>query len=68
MQYYGTQAYMQGRKVVVLRKDLAPEYFDYDGSRLTRSASEFPEIGRIAQAHANWSSFAYEKRLYRPAE
>lgn len=65
MQYYGTQAYMQGERVIILRQDLPPDQFDYDGTRLSRCLVRDPELERIALAHADWSSIAYEDHLYR---
>jgi phosphoglycerol transferase MdoB-like AlkP superfamily enzyme len=65
MQFVSTQGYMQGNDIVVLRKDLAPEQFTYDGAHLTPSAGLDPDLLRVSQAHANWSSMAYEERLYR---
>jgi phosphoglycerol transferase MdoB-like AlkP superfamily enzyme len=65
MQYYDTQAYMQGDDVVVLRKDLPPEQFTYDGTNLTPKMPFDPELARIGLANANWSSLAYEEQLYR---
>jgi len=65
MQFVGTQAYMQGSDVMVLRKDLEPEQFTYDGAHLTHSDAIDPNLLQLAQAHANWSSMAYEEKLFR---
>jgi hypothetical protein len=65
MQYYGTQAYMQGDDVVIMRKDLEPAEFTYDGTDLLPKDRFDPALARIGLAHANWSSLAYEQKLYR---
>ncbi|MGD8340373.1 MAG: LTA synthase family protein [Gammaproteobacteria bacterium] len=65
MQFVGTQGYMQGDEIVVLRKDLAPEQFTYDGAHLTQSPMLDPDLLQLSQAHASWSSLAYEEKLYR---
>jgi hypothetical protein len=68
LQYNGTQAYMSGRSVAILRKNLPPATFDYDGSTLTAIAAD-DELIDTAIAHADWSSTTYEQYLYRlPAE
>jgi phosphoglycerol transferase MdoB-like AlkP superfamily enzyme len=64
LQYNGTQAYMSGRSVAILRKNLPPATFDYDGSTLTAIAAD-NELIDTAIAHANWSSTTYEQYLYR---
>jgi len=64
MQYYGTQAYMRGDRVMIMRKDLAPQEFRYDGTDLVAVPVE-PGLAELALAHANWSSMAYEEKLYR---
>jgi hypothetical protein len=65
LQFNGTQAYMQGDQVVVLRKDLAPEEFTYDGLNLLPNTDHHPALVELGLAHANWSSIAYEEELYR---
>jgi phosphoglycerol transferase MdoB-like AlkP superfamily enzyme len=65
MQYNGTQAYMRGNQIVVMRKDLPPEEFTYDGTNLVPNAVFDPELAELGLAHANWSSMAYEEKLYR---
>jgi phosphoglycerol transferase MdoB-like AlkP superfamily enzyme len=65
MQYYGTQAFMQGDRVVIMRQDLSPEEFRYDGTDLIAVSQRDPALAERALAHANWSSMAYEEKLYR---
>jgi len=65
MQFAGTQAYMQGDDVIVLRQDLPPAEFTYDGSHLLEGGPCDPDLLERALAHANWSSLAYEDKLFR---
>jgi hypothetical protein len=66
MQYYGTQAYMQGDQVAILRKDMDAAFFSYDRKQLTPQTADIDtELAKLALAHANWSSMAYEQDLYR---
>ena len=69
MQYSSTQAYMADDRVVVLQKDLPARQFVYREGRLVPAQEEDDALVQQAQAHAAWSSLAYEKALYRlPAE
>ncbi len=65
MQYYETQAYMRDDQVVVMRKDLPPEQFTYARGTLVPTAEPDASLARLALAHANWTSMAYEDKLYR---
>lgn len=65
LQYGDTQAYMQGHTLAVLRKDLPPAVFEYDGRTSLTPAPIDPELVANAIAHADWSSATYEKSAYR---
>jgi phosphoglycerol transferase MdoB-like AlkP superfamily enzyme len=65
LQYDNTQAYLQGHTLAVLRKDLAPTVFEYDGRTTLTPAPMDPELVATAIAHANWSSSTYEQSAYR---
>jgi len=65
LQYGDTQAYLQGRLLAVLRKDLPPEVFEYDGRVTLTPAPDDPELVANAIAHADWSSTTYERAQYR---
>jgi len=68
MQYGDTQGYMLGRDIVVLRKDLPPATFRYDGATSLQPIAEDPELVATAIAHATWTSVTYEQLLYRLPE
>ncbi|HEX5048062.1 MAG TPA: LTA synthase family protein [Gammaproteobacteria bacterium] len=69
MQYGDTQAYMQGRTLAILRKDLPPEVYEYDGRATLTPAPADSELVANAIAHADWSSETYERAAYRlPAD
>jgi len=65
MQYYSTQAYMRGTDVAILRKDMPPAQFSYDGGTLKPATQLDNELVTDALAHAAWSSLAYDHGLYR---
>ncbi len=65
LQYGDTQAYLQGRMLAVLRKDLPPAVFEYDGVATLTPARQDPELVATAIAHADWSSATYERAQYR---
>jgi phosphoglycerol transferase MdoB-like AlkP superfamily enzyme len=65
VQYGDTQAYLEGGKLAVLRKDLPPAVFDYDGRSTLTPAPVDPELIANAIAHADWSSWTYERSAYR---
>jgi len=64
MQFAGTQGYMQGDQIVVMRKDLPPAQFRYDGKHLVPATID-PLLVEKGLAHANWSTIAYEEKLFR---
>jgi phosphoglycerol transferase MdoB-like AlkP superfamily enzyme len=64
MQFNTKQAYMHGDEVVVLQKDRPVQQFRYQSDRLVPAAVD-PALVRRAEAHAIWSSAAYENSLYR---
>jgi phosphoglycerol transferase MdoB-like AlkP superfamily enzyme len=68
MQYEDSQAYMLGSTVTVLRKDLKPQTFTYDGGVTLAPAPDDDELASIALAHASWTSATYEHELYRTPE
>jgi phosphoglycerol transferase MdoB-like AlkP superfamily enzyme len=65
LQYGDTQAYMEGNKLAILRRDLPPAVFDYDGQVTLTPAPPDPELIADAIAHANWSSWTYQRSVYR---
>jgi len=65
VQYGDTQAYLEGSKLAVLRKDLPPAVFEYDGRSTLTPAPADPELVANAIAHADWSSWTYERSAYR---
>jgi phosphoglycerol transferase MdoB-like AlkP superfamily enzyme len=65
MQFTETQAYMQGDEVLVLRHDLPPAEFTYDGAHLIPQSDCNADLLELALAHGNWSALAYEDKLYR---
>src|SRR6185503_17468624 len=65
LQYGDTQAYLEGSKLAVLRKDLPPAVFEYDGRSGLTPAPADPELVANAIAHADWSSWTYERSAYR---
>lgn len=64
LQYGDTQAYMRGRTLAILRKDLAPATFEYDGRGSLAHAPDDAELIATAIAHASWSSLTYERSAY----
>ena len=68
MQFNATQAYMEGGRVVVLQKDVAPQQFRYQAGQLLEDGVDDPELTSKAIAQAAWSSMAYEDQLYRLPE
>ena len=65
MQYNDTQAFMLGRDVAILRKDLPPAVFEYDGRGALTAKATDPELVATAIAHATWTSVTYEESRYR---
>ncbi|HET8699189.1 MAG TPA: LTA synthase family protein [Gammaproteobacteria bacterium] len=65
MQYGDTQAYMRGRTLAILRKDLPAQVFEYDGLTTLTPAPLDAELVADAVAHADWSSVTYEQAAYR---
>lgn len=65
MQYYSSQAYMEGNDVVILQKDLPVKQYQYVDGKLVPAAQERSDLARKALAHSAWSSMAYDKSLYR---
>ena len=65
MQFNGTQAYMEGDRVVVLQKNLPIQQFRYIDGRLSEDASTDDALITRGLAHSAWSSMAYEKSLFR---
>jgi phosphoglycerol transferase MdoB-like AlkP superfamily enzyme len=64
MQYNATQAYMEGNRVAIMRKDMPIAEFTYQDKELIGAPAD-PVLAKKALAHANWSSMAYDKKLYR---
>ena len=65
MQFYATQAYMEGDQVVVLQRDLPVRQYSFRDSHLIAEDRVDEELAQRALAHSAWSSMAYEKSLYR---
>ncbi len=65
MQYYSSQAYMEGDDVVILQKDLPAKQYEYVDDKLVPAATGRPDLEHKALAHSAWSSIAYDKSLYR---
>lgn len=65
MQFRDNQAYMQDDAVVVLRPDLTPTTWSWDGAVL-RSKQTDTELTDLALAHAKWARHSYQNQLYRP--
>jgi len=65
MQFNGTQAYMQGDKVVVMQKDRPVQQFDFVDGHLQDTDIVDRDLERRALAHSVWSSIAYEQNLFR---
>jgi phosphoglycerol transferase MdoB-like AlkP superfamily enzyme len=68
MQYEETQAYMRGREVIVLRKNLPPAAFTYDPSAGLTPAPLDAELVATAIAQATWTSTTYAQLRYREPE
>ncbi|GAB4347421.1 MAG: LTA synthase family protein [Gammaproteobacteria bacterium] len=65
MQYYTTQAYMEGDRVIILQKDREAETYRYrEGTLIPESISDVSLMNQ-ALAHSRWPQLAYRKRLYR---
>jgi phosphoglycerol transferase MdoB-like AlkP superfamily enzyme len=65
LQYGDTQAYLEGGKMAILRKNLPPAVYDFDGRSTLTPAPLDPELVADAIAHADWSSLTYEHSAYR---
>jgi len=65
MQYNATQAYMEGNRLAILRKDMPVTKFIYQDKKLIAAPATNPVLAEKALAHANWSSMSYDKKLYR---
>ncbi|HEU4620105.1 MAG TPA: LTA synthase family protein [Gammaproteobacteria bacterium] len=65
MQYENTQGYMLGKSIVILRKNLPPAEFLYDGHGSLAPTAADPDLVATAIAHATWTSVTYEEQRYR---
>lgn len=65
MQFYSTQAYMEGDRVIVMQRGQPLEQFRYVDRRLVSALGVDEALSEKALAHSVWSSLAYEKSLYR---
>ena len=65
MQFNGTQAYMEGDRVLVMQKNLPIQQFRYLDGHLTDDFSTDDALVTRGLAHSAWSSMAYERSLYR---
>lgn len=65
MLFNTTQAYMEGDRVVILQKDLAPKSYYYRDGKLSESGGEFKALVDKALAYPTFAQAAYTDRLYR---
>lgn len=65
MQYYTSMAYLEGDKVLVLQRDLAPRQFIYKDDEYGQEGQPDEEMLGKALGYANWSDLAYENLWYR---
>lgn len=65
MQFNGTQAYMEGDRVIVMQKDRPVQEFMFENGHLTDSDLVDTDLERRALAHSVWSSIAYQQGLFR---
>jgi phosphoglycerol transferase MdoB-like AlkP superfamily enzyme len=65
MQFNGTQAYMEGDQVIVMRAGRRALQMQYIDGHLAPSSSEDTALIERAVCHALWSSIAYDRSLYR---
>lgn len=65
MQFNGTQAYMEGDQVVVMRKDLPVQQYQYLSHKLVPQDHTERSLVSKALATSAWTSMAYEQSLYR---
>ncbi len=68
MQYNGTQGYLEGDRLIVLRKDMPIVEGVYRNGKIVLADDVTPELAHRALAHAAWSSLAYENKLHRLPE
>ena len=65
MQFNGTQAYMESDQVIVLRKHLPAQQYQYLSHQLVPQDQSDPLLVSKALATSAWTSMAYEQSLYR---
>ncbi len=65
MQYDDAQGYLYGREIAILRKNLPPATFFYDGKLPLEPAPSDAGLVATAIAHATWTSATYEQLRYR---
>ena len=65
MRFGGSQAYMKGNRVVILRKERAPHYYLYENKKLAPAKQQDDAFIDEALAHSIWTINAYDQFLYR---
>ncbi len=64
MQFGGNQAYLKGRDVVILQKDLPPRTFTYEGGTLVEAAGN-EQLVEEAITLSAWPYISYREGTYR---
>lgn len=65
MQFGGSQAYMKGNRVVILRKEKAAREYIYENQQLAPAKQQDDAFIDEALAHSIWTINAYDQSLYR---
>ncbi|VAW70487.1 Phosphatidylglycerol--membrane-oligosaccharide glycerophosphotransferase [hydrothermal vent metagenome] len=65
MQFGDSQAYMEGKNVVILQKNKPASEYIYENNTLINSHKIHPKLREKALAHAAWATTTYRKLKYR---
>ncbi len=68
MQFNGVQAYLEGERVAVLRRNQPVTQFLYRDGHLVDDGEYSLELTKRAVAHSRWSSMAYDRSLHQLPE
>ena len=68
MQFGGSQAYMKGDRVVILRKRKSPREYKYENQKLVAAKQQDDTFKDEALVHSIWSINAYDQYLYQLPE